>query len=255
MAIVFRPNNRLSIVGKSGSGKTTFAVCLASLLVPYDDPDWEVWWVDSTQKPDDLRTLNEWGFGTTKARKLIRISERGGPIAWQCQEICRAAMRRRNVLVVLDEYKYASVSSRRAGDGIEGVHLRGRGLNTGMLGLTQEPVDVPRQLLSQANHLFLFDVHYPADIKYVQTLYAGYERPPVVQINGEDRRIGFYHCYIDGDATWRYYASVRSWHDQVMGVGGDSTGVDTSAKAPARAGSPVSERPSREDNRWKDASG
>jgi energy-coupling factor transporter ATP-binding protein EcfA2 len=232
VAIVFQPNDRMSIVGKSGSGKTTHAVVLASALVPYDDPEWEAWWVDSNQKPDDLRMLGEWGFGTTRARKLFKLTPDKGAIELQAMAICQAAMRRRNVLIIIDEYKHVTFSARRAGPGIEGVHLRGRGLNVGMIGLTQEPVDIPRQLLSQANHLFLFDVHYPADIKYIRGLYDGYERPPTVTVGGRDRKIGFYHCYIDGDAEWRYFPSVKQWHDRVKGLTTPG-GVDITALASA----------------------
>lgn len=236
--IVFSPNDRISIVAKSGSGKTTLAIVIAALLVPYDDPDWQVWWIDSCGKPDDLTILREWGFGTTRARKLIQIKPENGPVEYQVQVICLRALARRNVLVVIDEYKHVTLSTRRAGSGVEGIHLRGRGLNVGMLGLTQEPVDIPRQLLSQANHLILGDVAYPADLKYVRTLYDGYERPPTMQVTGRDgitrdRRIGFYHCYIDGDATWRYYPHVRAWHDRVRGV--DTTGGVDKADAQATA--------------------
>lgn len=221
MSIVFLPNHRLSIVGKSGSGKTTAAVVLAAKLVPHDDDTWQVWWLDSCQKTDDLKMLSEWGFGETKARKLIKLT---GNVAVEAQQVCAEALKRRNVLVVIDEYKHVTYSSRRAGPGIEAVHLRGRGLNVGMLGLTQEPVDIPRQLLSQANHLFLFDVHYPADIKYVRTLYDGYERPPSVNCpDGIQRRMGFFHCFIDGDATWRYYPHVRAWHDKIAGLDNTDT--------------------------------
>lgn len=203
------------------------AVVLASLLVPHDDPTWQVWWLDSNQKPDDIAMLEQWGFGNTKARKLLKLNSDNGPVELQAQEICRQALKRRNVLVVIDEYKHLSISARRAGVGIEGVHLRGRGLNVGMLGLTQEPVDIPRQLLSQANHLFLFDVHYPADIKYVRTLYEDYERPPAITTaDGVERRTGFYHCFIDGDADWRFYPHVKAWRDKVAGV-------DDSDKVPA----------------------
>lgn len=230
--IVFTPSDRISIVAKSGSGKTTVAVVIAALLVPYDGPEWECWWIDSNQKPDDLIILREWGFGTTRARKLLKITEDHGPIAEQVQMICHQALKRGKVLIVIDEYKHVTYSSRRAGPGIEAVHLRGRGLNVGLLGLTQEPVDIPRQLLSQANHLFLGDMALPNDIKYARTFHEGYQRPPAMMVGDRMRRIGFYHSYIDGDATWRFYNHVKEWYDGV-GVDKTSDGVDKPTLVPA----------------------
>lgn len=205
--ITLSPSDRLSVVGKTGSGKTTFSVVLACLLVDARAQGWQVWWLDSKLDPRDQAMLREWGFGRTPSRVHIPLLPKNGSVEEQAQWYCQKALRRKNVLVVVDEYKHCCKSTRRAGDGIEGVHLRGRGLNVGLLGQTQEPVDVPRQLLSQATHLFLFDLTYPADIKYARTLYEDYERPP-------DRR-GFYHAHIDGDAHWRYYPHVKAWHDRI----------------------------------------
>lgn len=204
--IVLSPAMRYAIVGKTGSGKTHFSVVLASLLVPPDDPFWQVWWLDSKLDPRDGKMLRRWGFGRKDcpARKIVPLK---GDVIGKAQDACAMALERKNVLIVADEYKHQVVSTRRAGYGIEGVHLRGRGLNVGMIGQTQEPVEIPRQLLSQSAHVFLFDVSYPTDIKYVRTLYEGYERPRHPH--------GFYHAYIDGDVTWRYYPHVRAWYNSL----------------------------------------
>lgn len=204
--VVLSPAMRYAVVGKTGSGKTHFSVVLASLLVPPDDKHWQVWWLDSKLDPRDRAMLRRWGFGRNDcpARKVISLR---GDVSAQAQAACFAALDRKNVLVVADEYKHVVPNLRHAGDGITGVHLRGRGLNVGMLGQTQEPVDIPRQLLSQAAHVFLFDVSYPRDIKYVRDMYSDYERPRHPH--------GFYHAYIDGDVTWRYYPHVRAWYDSL----------------------------------------
>lgn len=197
---------RYAVVGKTGSGKTHFSVVLASLLVPHDDPHFECWWLDSKMDPRDAKMLGRWGFGRKDcpARKRVPMI---GDVNSAAQRACDDALRQRNRLIVVDEYKHCVDSARRAGYGIEGVHLRGRGLNVGMIGQTQEPVDIPRQLLSQAAHVFLFDLSYPTDIKYVRSLYPDYDRPPHTH--------GFFHAYIDGDVTWRYYPHVRAWYDSL----------------------------------------
>lgn len=212
--VVLAPNHRFAVVGKTGSGKTTFSVVLACLLVPVHDPDWEIWWLDSKRDPRDKAMLKRWGFTDYEqkrnrtSRRIIEINHERGAVWAQANWWAQQAIERKNVLVVYDEYKHCCRSSTHAGNGIEDNHLRGRGLNVGMLGQTQEPVYVPRQLLSQATHLFLFDLSYPNDLKYVRGgLFKGYERPP-------DRK-GFYHAFIDGDAEWHYYPHVRAWHDLI----------------------------------------
>lgn len=221
MSIVLSPAMRYAVVGKTGSGKTVFSVGLASLLVPPDDPHWQVWWLDSKLDPRDAQMLRRWGYGRKDcpARKHVRLTpDKGHPVE-QAQAYCDAALNRRNVLIVADEYKHITLSTRRAGEGIEGVHLRGRGLNVGMIGQTQEPVEIPRQLLSQSAHVFLFDVSYPADVKYARSLFSDYERP-------RDPH-GFFHGFIDGDAQWRYYPHAAAWHEAVTA---------SQDKTPAKAG-------------------
>jgi energy-coupling factor transporter ATP-binding protein EcfA2 len=204
---LYAPYQRFAVVGKTGSGKTFFTVVLACLLIPADDPDWQVWWLDSKHDPKDAAMLRKWGFGKKgSSRKHIRLE--GAYPAYDAQRYAQLALDRGNVLLVADEYKHISISARRAGPGLEGVHLRGRSLNVGLVSQTQEPVEVPRQHLSQCAHVFLFDLSYPADQKYARSLFPAYERPRDVH--------GFYHAYIDGGAVWRYYPHVKAWHDAVM---------------------------------------
>lgn len=209
--IVLSPADRYAFVGKTGSGKTFAAVVIACILVAADAAGWEVWWLDSKLDPRDADMLRRWGFGRKDVpnRKHVRIdpSVNGMSVEDQVQLLCHRALHKRNVLVVIDEYKHVVLSTRRAGSGIEGVHLRGRGLHVGMIGQTQEPVEIPRQLLSQATHIFLFDLSYATDIAYMRKFFPGYKRPPDAH--------GFWHCHVDGDAEWRYYPHIKAWHDVV----------------------------------------
>lgn len=208
--IILSPNQRHAVVGKTGSGKTLFSIALAAALVPADHRQWEVWWLDSKLDPRDGAELKTWGFSNPKlsrSRKHVKLEPKNGPIDLQAQVMCERALRRKKVLIVGDEYKHIVRSTRRAGRGIEGVHLRGRGLDVGMIGQTQEPVEIPRQLISQATHIYLFDLSYPTDIKYAQSLFPGYHRPPDSH--------GFWHCHVDGEASWTYYPHVRAWYESI----------------------------------------
>jgi hypothetical protein len=222
MAIELRPQDRYSIVGKTGSGKTLFTIALVCLLVAAEIEranGWEIWWLDSKRDPDDRKILEAWGFtpidapwwSRRTARKLITLDPANGAAEWQAQMWAARAIKRGRVVLVADEYKQVCISTRRAGPGMEDVHLRGRGLKVGLAGQTQEPCEIPRQLLSQATHLFLMNLTYPNDIKYAKTLYAEYE-PPNLEFGDPH---GLWYAHIDGDARWHYFPHVKAFHDMV----------------------------------------
>lgn len=212
MSVTIAPNHRIAIVGKSGSGKSHMAVILACVLVPADEDTWQVWWLDTKGDIRDQDMLRRWGFTQDMpgpgARKLILLHDDTDDVVslrvnWWCQQ----ALKRHNVLVVIDEYSHACMSSRRAGPGIAGIFKRGRGLNVGIIGATQEPVDIPRVLFSQAYHVLLFDLFYERDIEYIQKMCRVYERPP------DTDPYGFYWGAVESRARWQYYRHVRAWHD------------------------------------------
>lgn len=232
MTILLSPNHRYANVGKTRSGKTTASMALASLLVPWDHDVWECWWLDSKRDADDQRALRAWGFGRKdSARKLHILNGSPDQVKGQAQNLCLKALDRGNVLLVVDEYKHVCDSARRAGEGIEGVFLRGGGLNVGIIGNTQEPVDVPRQLLSQPTHVFLYDLSFSRDIDYVRQFDNGYHRARCDRSHvrrkyqecnghrGESRAHALRYCNVDGDAVWRDFDHYKAFHDTVTGTG------------------------------------
>lgn len=211
--VAIAPNERYAVLGKTGSGKTTFGMFLASLLVPADPRKangWEVWWLDTKGDAKDIKALGEWGYVTKGrgARRMIHLRPgRDSDVVTQAQEVCLRAMRQGGVLIVVDEYTQVCKSTQSAGPGLLDVFTRGRGLNVGIIGHTQEPVYIPRQLISQASHVMIFDQSYPYDVAYVREYLPTYQRP---LMRGD--RYGFYHGAIDQDALWAYYASEYAWH-------------------------------------------
>ena len=227
-------NQRFALVGKTRSGKTSHAMGLASTLVPYDNKDWEAWWIDTKNDPDDWAALNEWGFmvpRTTKhnlfglwrpdkprARQLHIIQ--GKNIPDQAEEIIGKAYNKGGVVVIVDEYVQVVKNSQLAGEQLLNVFQRGGGKDVGLIGLTQEPVYVPRQLLSQATHQFLYNLSFPRDIQYVQDLYPDYVRPTKLPIErpeewGHTKRMdhkhGFYHVAVDYDGEGQYFRNQYQW--------------------------------------------
>lgn len=229
--VLLSPSDRYAIVGKTGCGKTTFTTYLAATIVPQQlrNADWQVWWFDTKGDPKDVARLQKNGYvegdpATGKPKRApgrwrgdrppallyFRIRDRGEglSIVDQVQQLYRLALRRRRVLCVADEFGQVVVGPRTAGRAMDDVLTRGRGLGVGNIGETQEPVDIPRKLLSQAQHLFLFDLSFPRDIKYVRELLDDYHRPA--------ERHAFFHLWLDGDSQPRYYPSLRAWRSGVI---------------------------------------
>lgn len=204
------PWERYALISKTGAGKTTTGTCLAARLVPSTKRaahGWEVWWIDSKGDPKDIDRLGRWGFRFNEGpRRLftVRYSGKGPNLHEQVEQICANALKRHGVLVVIDEYVHVVKNQTIAGTEILNVFQRGRGLDVGMIGHTQEPVFIPRQLISQASHILLGDLSYPKDIERAnEYMPNGYKRPP--------HKHGFYHGAIDYDGNWTYWSNVQEW--------------------------------------------
>jgi hypothetical protein len=150
--------------------------------------------------------------GLTNA-KYFRITEQedGPTTVDQVQAICAQAYARKYVVIVIDEYVQAVPSVKNAGKALLDVFQRGGGNNVGLIGLTQEPVYVPRQLISQATHLCLLSLTYKADIEYARNLCSIYSPP--IRIGD---KYGFYWSWVDGSGEWDYYKDQGVWFKQLQ---------------------------------------
>lgn len=224
MAIKFQPNDRYAVIGKTGSGKTHFSMMLATLLVAVVNETaavpWSVWWVDSKGDPTDIQRLRQWGYHKVKwltgldpdgpeLYRYFKLERRDDDdnVAPQVAEIARAAYERskhptnpRPTLLVIDEWTQAVYSRQSMGPRLLDIEQRGRGNRCGLFGLTQEPVFVPRQLISQATHQFLFTLTHAADIEHVKNFCPSY-RPPIEMGNP----YGFFYRHVDGDSKWQLF--------------------------------------------------
>lgn len=225
-----RPNERYALVGKTRSGKTALAMVLAGTFARALPDPWEVWWLDTKNDPKDISALRKWGF-----RNVMSDSDRKTMGALlnavyykidtndkdrhdvdtveQVQAICAEAYARTHTIVVIDEYVQATPSSRIAGKALLDVFQRGGGNNVGLIGLTQEPVFVPRQLISQATHVVLLSLTYKYDVQYARNLCPEYVSP-----NRMGNQYGFYWSWVDGNAEWTYYEDQLQWYDKLQVV-------------------------------------
>lgn len=203
------PWERYALVMKTGAGKTTTGTVLACRLIPPTKAEahgWEAWWIDSKGDPKDIARLFKWGFRYNEGpRRLfsVRYSGKGPTIHEQVEHICANALKRHGVLIIVDEYVHVVRNQTIAGVELLNVFQRGRGLDVGILGFTQEPVFIPRQLISQASHILLGDLSYPKDQERAREYIPDYDRPP--------NKYGFWHGAIDYDGNWVYWPNVQVW--------------------------------------------
>lgn len=222
-----KPNERYAFVGKTRSGKTALAMVLAGTFARTLSAPWEVWWFDTKNDPKDLAALREWGFRNAASQKdrqpesggltnakyyIIKEGKGDGPSTVdQVQELCDRAYNRGHVILVIDEYVQAVPNARSAGQALLNVFQRGGGKNVGIIGLTQEPVYVPRQLISQATHICLLSLTFVHDIKYAKNICPIYVPP-----NKVGDPYGFYWSWVDGNAEWDYYQNQQVWFSQLQ---------------------------------------
>lgn len=213
------PNERYCIIGKTRSGKTLLAIVIAAHFAMQLHTPWEVWWIDTKNDPKDTRTLRSWGFcngaserdikrpGAMRNALYFKIKPVDGySVIDLAQAKIMEAYNRGHVLLVIDEYTQVCPTEKSEGYGLQEAFARGGGMNVGIIGLTQEPVNIPRKLKSQASHMVLFTLTYDLDIKNVKN-YCKVYVPPIEQ--GYPH--GFYWSHIDGTAQWAFYTNQAEW--------------------------------------------
>jgi hypothetical protein len=220
-----RPNERYAFIGKTRAGKTQLAIVLAATFARALPAPWEVWWIDTKNDGKDIKTLRTWGFRNAASNQDRQTSLLQNALYYyvpasddkfdpdtveQVQAICSVAFRRRNVIVCIDEYTQAVVSQKNAGAALLNIFTRGGGRDVGIIGLTQEPVYVPRQLISQSTHQILLNVTYEYDIKYLKGIDPAYVPPRKL---GDD--YGFWWRWSDGSGELIYYPNQKIWYDQL----------------------------------------
>lgn len=220
--VTFTTSDRLALVGKTRSGKTVATIVLVTMMLPFVYPPvsklpFEIWWIDTKGDKKDYRRLLKWGFREVSRapkgwpRKLFVVRSTNPSdelsVAKQVQAIAWRASKRGNVILVIDEYVSCVMSSRSMGAGLKNVSQRGGGLHVGLIGGTQEPVGVPRQLLSQATHEFLFNVTFRRDVEWCNEECSIYG-------DGPPDKHGFYYRWLDGDkfiSTWMYFPDILAF--------------------------------------------
>lgn len=215
-------SDRYAFVGKTRSGKTVSTLILVTMLLPFvypsaDTVPWQIWVMDTKGDKRDDKRLKKWGFKDAgKAPKdwpriIFKIRstdpEDELSVARQVQALAWRASRRGKVIFVVDEYVSCVLSSRSMGGGLLNISQRGGGLGIGLFGCTQEPTGVPRQLLSQATHEFLFNQTFRRDIEWCQ-------KECDIFGDGPPDKHGFFYRWLDGEknvSVWLYFKDIMEF--------------------------------------------
>jgi energy-coupling factor transporter ATP-binding protein EcfA2 len=154
-----RDAQRVLIAGKAGSGKTTLAAILAKSARPclYFDP----------------KALNEPGFATVMTTSaflaldpgrlsptfqiLVTPDPDGTDDAAQLDRLAKFAFTRGNMLFVVDDAM--GVMTVRPPYFVNRIITMGRGRGVGFMAVSQRVHMIPRVLLTEAEHLIVFELH------------------------------------------------------------------------------------------------
>lgn len=171
------PNERVTLIGKTGCGKTTVAEALLNNQSGYVivvDPKGMIEWPDwmIVEKPGQVsRALLKHKHIVFKPPSSWSFSDYDNFFKW-VYDI-------RNVILYIDEVYAVASETTKPSSWLGAIATRGRQLNIGLWCSTQRPARVPIFLLSEADHFFMFHLKLPNDIERV------YE---IAEVDKQERR-------------------------------------------------------------------
>lgn len=159
MELEIRASERVALVGKTGSGKTTLALYLTkslSRLVVFD-PKGTLWvpeWRLEDWSKEGLQRLAE--GESVRLRIPAPLNNNWEPYFTEIFSIG-------NCVVYIDEVYGIVPPGAKPGAMFTAMYTRGRELNIGVIAATQRPTWVPLFVLSEAEWLFVFRLQLQAD--------------------------------------------------------------------------------------------
>lgn len=159
--IILRSSDRISIFGRTGSGKTFFAKNW--LLTHYTHYIfWDVKLLNNDIEHDVVVTTpSELKQAITEYSKILYQPK--NPTKKDFNEICKIVFDTKNTVLYIDEA--ASITSVNHLEYYHKIILtQGRAFNIGMINLAQRPREIHNTLISESEHLFIFSLNLETDI-------------------------------------------------------------------------------------------
>lgn len=192
MQLRFRTDERVTLVGKTGSGKTTFARCalrgVSRLLVL--DPKGTCTWVPEIDRYA-LRALRK---GRSFQARVHALTE----AEWD--EWMWMAFEAGDLVVYIDEV-YGVVPPGRRSVALNALLTRGREFGIGVWSATQRPAWCPLVVLSEAEWLVVFRLQLKEDRKRVASIMG--EDVEKIKLTG--------HEFLLYNAEWEKPVHIRRW--------------------------------------------
>lgn len=195
--IEIKTNERVIIVGKTGSGKTTLARYITTatrrLLVIDSKGSLGKWDLE----PFDDEALEKLRSGGAVRARVLRPPEDDGSFYGH---VFKAAYEAGNVVIYIDEMFAIVPPGSRAPEYMQACYTRGREFGIGVWSSTQRPASIPLIAISEAEHFFMFRLTLFEDRKRMSEFMS-----PAVLRPIKDRH-GFYYI----NATGEEVSYVRS---------------------------------------------
>lgn len=197
-------NNRVTFVGKTGSGKTFLAKrylsALPHVLVVDLKQDFDPRSIGAKGVVETLGQVRKLAGGRYVYRPVWKYRT---PEAWNA--FFWLEFERRNHVLYLDEVKNIVGDPPISPDGLNACLQMGRSRGLGVWSATQRPVRVPRNIISEAEHFFCFQLGNPTDREFM----AEVMETPEVGSRIRDPH-GFWYYSVDGMDRARYFKQLRS---------------------------------------------